>query len=33
MITTAHFMTQTWSAFNAGGPIEPPPPDHVAGGR
>jgi uncharacterized membrane protein len=24
MITTAHFMTQTWGAFNAGKPIEPP---------
>ena len=30
MITTAHFMTQTWSAFNAGKPIEPPPADLVA---
>jgi hypothetical protein len=24
MITTAHFMTQTWGAFNAAQPIEPP---------
>jgi len=31
MITTAHFMTQTWGAFNAGKPIEPPPADLVAG--
>jgi copper transport protein len=31
MITTAHFMTQTWSAFNAGGAIEPPPSGLVAG--
>jgi hypothetical protein len=30
MITTAHFMTQTWSAFNAGSAIEPPPADLVA---
>ena len=32
MITTAHFMTQTWSAFNAGKPVEPPPADLVTGG-
>jgi copper transport protein len=25
MITTAHFMTQTWGSFNAATPIEPPP--------
>ena len=25
MITTAHFMTQTWSAFDHAAPIEPPP--------
>lgn len=31
MITTAHFMTQTWGAFNAGKPIEPPPTDLVVG--
>ena len=30
MITTAHFMTQTWSAFNAGRQIEPPPADLVS---
>ena len=30
MITTAHFMTQTWSGPNAGKPIEPPPVDLVA---
>jgi copper transport protein len=32
MITTAHFMTQTWGAFGDGKPIEPPPADLVAGG-
>jgi copper transport protein len=32
MITTAHFMTQAWTSFNAGRPIEPPPADLVAGG-
>jgi copper transport protein len=31
MITTAHFMTQTWGAFNAGKPIEPPPTDLAVG--
>ena len=31
MITTAHFMTQTWGAFNATAPIAPPPADLVAG--
>jgi copper transport protein len=31
MITTAHFMTQTWGAFNAGNPVEPPPADLIAG--
>jgi len=31
MITTAHFMTQTWDGFDAVAPIAPPPADLVAG--
>ncbi len=33
MITTAHFMTQAWGAFNAGKPIEPPPADLTSAGE
>jgi len=32
MITTAHFMTQSWGAFNATAPIEPPAPGLTARG-